>query len=240
VSRLFPRVLVVLLALAVVAVAADRFAAYAAGRVVADQFTTSQGLSHPARVTFEGIPFLSQVARGRYDQVGVTLEGVPVARGLVIDRIDATLHGVSAPAGPVLRRQVRSLPVDRAEATAFVSYASLDSAAAGSLGTRAAQVTFGAGTQNRLTIRGRLTTPLGAFSVSGQVRLAVTQGTVTVQLLPETLAGVPAALRVQVARFVDLPAVVPALPYGFRATQVQVQDGGLRISATGSPLTLPL
>ena len=238
------RLLVLLVVLVVLAVGADRLGAVLAARSVAEGLTSSQRLTGPATVSFPDIPFLTQAVAGRYDRVDVTLQGVPVTNGLVVDRIDTTLHGVTAPAGPMLRGQLTQLPVERGEAVAFVSFTSLADAArrtigAGALGVQLTSLDLGRAAADRVAVGTAIRTPLGTFALRGQAQLTVKGGVVGVRLLPESLTGVPAALRSRVAALLDLTALAPPLPFGFRATSVAVEGAGLRLRATGTRLSLP-
>jgi hypothetical protein len=240
VSRALTRLIVALIVLFVLAIAADRVGAVLAARSVADGLTTSQGLSRPASVSFPDVPFLPQAVRGRYDTVEVTLEGLKLPDGLVVDRVDATLHGVSAPAGPLLRGQLEELPVDSGEAVAFVSFDALEAAARGRLGSVVSGLNLGQATvPGRVTISATARPALGGLTLRGQAQLSVSRGVVGVKLLPETLAGVPVGLRSQVAGLLDLTALAPALPFGFRASGVTVEPSGLRLTASGTKLAVP-
>jgi LmeA-like phospholipid-binding len=241
------RLLFAAVVLVVLAVAADRIGAYVAGRTVAGDLTSSQRLSRPASVTFAGIPFLTQAIGGRYGTVDLTMEGYHTPSGLVIDRIDATLHGVSAPTGPLLQGRLSRLPVDNAQAVAFVSFPSLESSAttlaasasARTLGSQVVSLTLGGAASNQVVIDAVVSTPLGRYTVHGRAQLAVAHGVVTVRLLPETITGVPPMLRAQAAGMVNLSTLVPPLPFGLRATGVIVDPTGLRVEANGSSLSVP-
>lgn len=239
-TRVLPRVLVALLVLLVLLVVIDRVGAVLAARSVAQGLTTSQRLGGPASVNFPSIPFLTQAAQGRYDTVEVSLPRVPTRTDLVIDRVDATLHGVEAPTGALLRGELRELPVERAEADAFVSYASLESAAARTVGGVVQSLHLTGAGGDRVAVSGRVTTPLGAFTVRGQGQVRVVSGALSVRIVPESLTGVPAVLRARVSQLVDLSALVPPLPFGFRPTAVTVADDGLHLRATASKLTFPV
>jgi len=241
VSRALARLVVVLIVLLVVLVAADRVGAHLASRAVADGLTRTERLGRTASVTFADLPFLTQAASGRYGTVEVTLEGLPTEGGLVVDRIDATLHGVTAPTGPLLRGDLHQLPVDRGDAVAFVSFTSLESTARARLGSLVSGVNLGQATAgNRVTLSATVRTPLGSYPVRGQAQLSVTRGSVAVRLLPETLTGVPVGLRTQVAGLVKLEVLTPALPFGIRATGVTVEPSGLQVQASGTKLSIPI
>jgi hypothetical protein len=241
VARALIRLLVLLLVLAGLAVVADRVAARLAGRAVADGLTTTQKLGAPATVSFPDVPFLTQAIHGRYDTVEVSMPKVPTeAKGVVIDRLDATLHGVTAPAGPMLRGEVTALPVDTAEARATVTFATLETAAKAAVGDAVTQFTLSRAAADRVALSAVVQTPLGPLPVKGAARITVSGGAVRVRLVPESLTGVPAGLRQSVAGLVDLNGITPELPYGFRVSGVTVDPVGLRVTASGRKLTIPL
>jgi LmeA-like phospholipid-binding len=239
VSRSWIRAAVAVAVLLLLVAVMDRVGARLAGGAVADGLTTSQRLSRPATVSFPDVPFLTQALRGRYDTVEVTMEGLPAGSGLVVDRIDATLHGVSAPAGALVRGELDTLPVQRGEAVAFVSFGSLRAAARKELGRQVESLTMGRAAADRVTIAATVRTAFGTFGVRGQAQLSVSRGSVAVRLLPRTISGVPSIVRSQLPGLIDLSSLVPPLPFGFRATGVTVEAGGLRLTAAGTGLVLP-
>lgn len=238
-ERVGLRVIVGVLVVAGLLVAVDRGASFLVARSVARGLAAAQGLPDLPDVRFVGAPFLTQVAAGRYRRVDVTLREVPTAGTLVVDRLDARLHGVRAPAGAAVRGELTELPVDRGEAEAFVSFAALDRAADAQLGSRGVGITFARAAADRIAFTARIRSFLGTVTVRGQTKVTVQRGAVSVRLLPETLIGVPPALRAQVLPQVDLSRLVPALPYGFRATGVDVDPEGLRVRAAGAGLVVP-
>jgi hypothetical protein len=191
-------------------------------------------------VTFRGFPFLTQALRGRYRQVDVAMIGVPTEGPLVVDRLDTSLYGVRAAALPALQGRLTMLAVERGEADAYVSFPSLERAASQILRDRGIALTLGRAAADRVRFTARISSFLGTFTVTGQARITVAKGTVVVRLLPATLTGVPALLRSQVAAQVDLSGLVPALPFGFRATGVTVGEDGLRLRAAGDGLKIPV
>ena len=241
VPRVLTRLVVVLVVLLVILIAADRVGVVLASRAVGQGLTTSERLTAPASVSFPDIPFLTQAAAGRYGTVDVTMEGLPTTAGVVIDRVDATLHGVSAPTSALLRGQVRSLAVDQGDAVAFVSFHNLELAGRQKLGNAVQNLVLGQATSgNRVALSASVRSLIGTVTVRGQVELAVTKGQVTVRLLPQTLTGIPVALRTQVANLVDLTALAPALPFGLRVSAVTVEPSGLRVHASGTTMTIPI
>jgi hypothetical protein len=238
VGRGITRLLVAVVVLVVLVVGIDRLALYLVDRGVAAQLQKAEQLTPPVDVSVQGFPFLTQAAAGLYDTVDVTLHGVPATNGLVIDQLDATLHGVHAPAAQAVSGQLSSLPVDSGTAVAQVSFKSLTAAAVKALPTDGVTLTMGRATANRVALRAQVDTPLGELAVSGQAQLGISKGRIAVELLPETLTGLPSGLRDQVAQQLDLSALTPQLPFGLRARSVTVEPNGLQVQAYGTSLTI--
>src|SRR5215475_11288913 len=101
--------LILLLVLVALAVVADRVAAYAASRTIADQAQqqlVAQHVRTPDKptVSVDGFPFLTQVLAGKYKQVVIhsthlTSSDLP---GVVLDRLDVTATGINATTSALL------------------------------------------------------------------------------------------------------------------------------------------
>ena len=221
-------------------VAADRATVFVAARFVARELTDVQHLARPATVTFRGFPFLTQVGAGRYQDVEASLSGVPTVGPLIVDQLDARLHGVRAPIAAALRGELTQVSVEQGEARGFVSFVSMERAANELLGVRGATVTLTRAAPDRVAFNARVTSILGAVTVRGQISVSVQREAVVLRLLPETLFGVPPALRAQIVPQMDLTHLAPSLPFGFRATEAIVDSSGIRLQATGRGLIIPV
>ncbi|OLB65338.1 MAG: hypothetical protein AUI10_07250 [Actinobacteria bacterium 13_2_20CM_2_72_6] len=98
------KIWIVLLILVVVLgglfVASDRIAAYAAERTIASQTKkelVARDITSPSdpTVAVGGFPFLTQVARGRYDKITIHVDH-PTSQGVTLDALDITAKGVNA------------------------------------------------------------------------------------------------------------------------------------------------
>jgi hypothetical protein len=238
VTRFLLRLLLALLVLAVLMVGADRGAAFLAARAVSLRLQHSLKTATAPGITFAGVPFLTQAVQGRYQQVHVALSDVPSNNGLVVGRIDATLDGVHAPLNQVLSADVTSLPVDRAEATALVTFGALEASANARLSGQGVRVTLRRTSASTVGATASLTTALGALTVSGQLRLSVSGGRVQVTLDSTSLVGIPPVLRDLAARQIGGSVVAPALPFQLSIRSVTITDAGLQLTATGSDFTI--
>src|SRR5512135_1747390 len=117
---------IVLLALVVVFVVVDRIAVRVAERHVVSWIQSSQNLSSKPEVHIFGFPFLTQAAFGEYRDVEASVRGLSTP-GPRVERMAAHLEGAHIPLAAVLRNQVNRIPVDRASAAVFVTYADLNS-----------------------------------------------------------------------------------------------------------------
>ena len=118
-------VLVVVLLLGLLAVA-DRMAALGAERIVAKRLQAAESLAVRPDVSIGGVPFLTQMARGRYDDVTVTVHDL--RRGdLHIAMVRAHLTGVRVPFADVLRQHVGRVRVATATAEILLTFADVNS-----------------------------------------------------------------------------------------------------------------
>lgn len=212
--------LVVLLGLLLVA---DRGGAYLAGRVIADRLQASAGLDAPPSVAVTGFPFLTQVARGRYDRLEVEAAGVP-AGDLRFATLNATLTGVQVPLADLVRGDVGAVPVDSVQAQVLLSYAEL----ARSSGDRQLTVTP-AGDQVR--VRGSVRV-LGRTLAATAVSSLTVEGddiVVTAESFEVGNSLADAALTAALRGRLDLRLAVRRLPYGLTIGSVQAQPEGVLV-----------
>lgn len=121
--RSLVRVLVTVVALAVILVAADRGARHYALDRVAGEIQQDQGLAQRPVVTVAGGSFLLQAARGRFDDVTVTLDDLP-AGDLTLSGVRVRLPAVQVPRGVLLGRP-GTVDVQAGTLRADVDFASL-------------------------------------------------------------------------------------------------------------------
>jgi len=123
VRRSLVRVLVTVVALAVILVAADLGARHLALREVASRIQQDQGLAERPVVTVAGGSFLLQAARGRFEDVTLTLGGLP-AGDLELSGVRVRLPQVHVPRGVLLGRP-GTVDLDAGTLRADVDFASL-------------------------------------------------------------------------------------------------------------------
>lgn len=225
--------LISVLLLALLAVAADRGAAYLAGRQVAQRIQLSEGLARRPSVTMRGVPFLTQAIQGHYRQVDVEVAGL--RRGdLRIDRLAASLLGARVALQDVVHQSVAQVPVDGVRASVRLTYADLDEALRG----RGLSVSPQEGNRVRVT---------GMVSVLGQIvrASAVSDVRVSGESVVATARTVNVgsrladqALSAVVGGRLNFTVMPRALPFGLRIHQVQANQDGLVVTADAGPAVL--
>jgi hypothetical protein len=183
-------------------------------------------------VRIEGIPFLDQVIRGRYDGVKVTARGVSTG-GLTASRVDIEATGVRWPLDELADGNTAAIRADRVTAELVVPVSELTTA----LGPRG--VTFAVeGDRLRITapfefagIRGTVSGLADAVVIGGSLRVQFSDLSAVGQTLPQSIAD---ALARQLSTVLD----VPRLPYGLRLESVRVTSEGLVAAASGRDVAL--
>ena len=241
------RVLRALLVLGVLAVAAVLVAPVvddAAERAVTSRLETElRAEASAADVDVVSQPFLTQAARGRYEQVDVELLGLrarsPQGDDVVVRRLDATLRDVEAPLGDVVRDQLDVLVVGEATGRLEISDDALTAALAARLdGAADVDLTAEEGAL-RVTL-GLPDLPLVPEDVSVRAAVELADGVVALSVLPEDLARLPGPLQAPVDELLRARLDLPPLPYGLEVRRGQVTDGLVLADLEARDVTVPL
>lgn len=211
-----------------VLVGLDRGTVWLATRRIHDHLLATAGTDGPAYARVGGIPFLTQVVSGRYDDLTVHLASIDNA-GVRLRDVQVHLRGVHVGVLPALLGKVRDVPVDHVQGTATLDYADLQAALRrASFGVTLVQVS---GDTTGL----RLTLPLaGAFGAPDTVHVAASIEDGRLRL--HVPAGSPRSMTA-LANDVALP--LPALPYGLRLDNTAYEAAGIRFTITGTKAVLP-
>ena len=224
--------LVVLLLLAGLTLLADRVGVGIAEDRVADQLAGKGGLVGTPEVDITGFPFLTQVVRGRYEDVRVSLDADELGQPAGT-RADVSLRGVHLPLRTALSGSVQEVPVDRIDGTATLAYDLL----AAELGSDATVAQEGSGLRITRTVEVlRYTLPVTA---AGTVTLDGDQLVVDVEEASGAGVDIPDFLVDRVSDLLDLRYSVPQLPFGLQLTSVTPAADGVRVrvEATDAVLT---
>lgn len=208
------------------AVVADRVAVGRAEELaVAALQTGVEGVSGEPAVTIGGFPFLTQLAAGKLSNVSaradsLTLEGVEVT-DVVVDA-----DGVST---------AEPYTVDRADLTGTLSAAELRRLVAANSDVDVdLQITDDELTAGTQLLGLDVTATLVPRVEGGEIRVDVS--TVALGGFEVDVTDLPGVLAGQLD---DLAVPVAGLPEGFALSDVEVRDGGVRITATGVDVVLP-
>jgi len=228
------RLLVVLVVLAGLLVGLDRLAAWGVSQQLAQRAQRSQGLAQTPTVVIHGFPFLTQVARGRYGHVDVVARGVS-REGVRVDTVSVAAYGVQVNTLDALRGRLREVPVQRADGSAFLTFADLSAL----VRSRTEGVVSLSGDAGRL----RVSASVGALGVStgvtAEVAASVRNGRLRLTPLPGALDALPVGgERARSLLTLDLP--LPALPFGINLRSADVVSGGVRLRGDVTGLVLPI
>lgn len=116
------RKLVVAVALlAILLVVLDRVAVVGVQREIARQIEAKYDLAQTPSVQVKGIPFLTQAISGRYEEISIGI-GKVEREGVQLERIDATLYGVTAPLSDLIQNAAATeIRADRVTGTVVIS-----------------------------------------------------------------------------------------------------------------------
>jgi hypothetical protein len=214
--------LVLVVVLLGLGVAADRVAVGVAESQVSTRLGDSGTLHGRPEVDIKGFPFLTQAVGGRYDDVRIALTAAELGQPAGT-RADVSLHGVHVPLSSVLSRSVRTVPVDRIDGTATLSYSLLSA----QLGAGTTLVREGNGLRITRTVEvlGQ-SFPLTAV---GTVSLAGRDIVLHVQKATGVGVQVPSFVLDRAVRLLGLRYRVPALPLGLTLTSVRPAAAGVDV-----------
>ncbi|NYI72254.1 hypothetical protein GGQ54_002814 [Naumannella cuiyingiana] len=222
-------VVVSLLVIAGLLVGADRGAVWLVERQQAEQIAADFRVTPPPRVSFAGVPFLTQLAAGRFERVDVSAAEFTVPDGertLTLRRVELALTDVRGIEAPVVSRLDGSGTLDWAGVGALVGQP-VSYAEPGRIRVDYRAEVFGASVTARVTGTPQL-------DVATQ-RLTLADPAVAVADY-ELPSGVARQLIERLAGPIPLQ-----LPMGLRAERLQAGPDGLAVVVSGTdvPLTPP-
>jgi hypothetical protein len=232
--------IVVLLVLGGLLVAADRIAVFAAERTIAEQAKKELAArdikaSSDPKVAVDGFPFLTQVARGKYDKITIHVDH-PSSQGITLDVLDVTARGVNASTGALVNGTGKITADDVAGATSLgwenVNKL-MNTSGFGGGGATASALPDGrvqvkvpvsvAGVSTNLIAIGNLT--VGQNVVHLKIQDVKAEGT-----LPALIARLIGSIKQSLS--VDIK--IPPLPYNLQVRDVKASEHGLTVTAVAA------
>ena len=241
--RLLITFLVLLLIILGVLVVADRVGASYAERVIGDrvaqQLTEQKATAEQPDVTIKGVPFLTQVLAGNYQEIKILLNDFsgPAGNGknIKMDPLDIRAKDVKAPLDTV-RSGNGDIVAGTVTGVGTLTYANL----ADLIGQEGLKLSERDG---KLVGAAPLQALGQTFNVTGTANLAVKDGVVSVTFADVTAAGIPniPLVRTLVDNYVKRLAFdlkVPALPLGLKVQKVEPRPEGLLVTAAAADVSL--
>jgi DUF2993 family protein len=241
--RLLITLVVLLIILGVAAVVLDRMGASIAERVISDrvaeQVANQKATSDKPDVTVKGVPFLTQVLAGKYQEIKIELREFagPAGNGKTIKMplLDIRAKDVRAPLDTLRTRRgdIVATTVTGAGTIGYPALTQLIDQPGLTLTERDGKLIGSAPVQ-----------ALGqTFHVSGAANLTVKDGVVQVRFSDVTAQGLPNVPLVRniidsYAQRLALDLRVPALPLKLKVQKVQPTPAGLVVTAAANEVPL--
>lgn len=215
------KLLIALIVLAALFVAVDRIAVVVAQNQISGRIAAAYGLPGKPDVTIAGFPFLTQVLRGDYGRIDVSVSKV-AAGGATLRQLRAHFRDVHASLSQVLGKGSSTITADRAAGNAIVPFTAIDRRLPGGLRVRP--------DGKDLTVAGTLTYRGVRIQLNATLSLSATSEGISVTPVHVNDPGL--GLLPQ-AVYSQLGIVLPlsTLPLHLHLTSVLVTPGGLQIGA---------
>ena len=242
--RILVTLLVLLIILAAILAVVDRIGASYAERVISDrvaeQVADQDAQSAKPDVTVEGIPFLTQVVAGKYQEIKILLRDFsgPAGNGKTIKMpvLDVRAKDVRAPLD-TLRSGQGDIIATTVTGAGTIDYATL-AQLSGEDGVKLAEK------DGKLAVTAPLTVLNQKVTINGTANIEVASGNVVrvrfEQVTAEGLPNVPlvdTALN-NYARSLSVDLKVPALPLKLKVEKVQPTPAGLVVTAGAKEVPL--
>jgi hypothetical protein len=224
------KLLLTSLAILAALAACDRIAAWQADHLIAQRLQQSYRLPQTPSVQVQGVPFLSQWASGRYQEIDVQMDQLSV-QGVKVDHVAVRLEQVTTPQFVTSAQAMVGARAGTASVAGVVPYASLPLPS----GLQLAPEPGG-----RLRLQGSLGVGLVTTSIGADLQVTVQDGAIGVNLVdvrttdPLLRAQASSLLRSALA---TVNGLRPSL-LGMQLQSVQVRQDGLAISALGQHVPL--
>jgi hypothetical protein len=238
---------VVVVVLAGLALIADRVAASTAEDEIAKQAVkemNARGITsaEKPKARIGGFPFLTQVARGRYDKITIDVDK-PQTDVVRLQRLTIVATDIRAAAGALMSGSGR-VTADKVTGLATMDWdavrALLDLAGFNGIDPKAVKLTVA---DNNVQLRIPLALAGQQFTLLANAKLAVAGGVVRLQVTDVSLENgqIPPALQGAINNLkqrLQVAIRVPALPYKLTINSVQSTDTGLLLNAAAEQVVL--
>jgi hypothetical protein len=242
--RLLITFLVLLIFLAIILAVLDRFGASYAERVISDrvaeQVANQEATSDKPDVTVEGVPFLTQVVRGEYQEIKIELRNFagPAGNGQTIRMplLDVRAKNVRAPLETLRTRQGDNIATT-VTGNGTVDYTTLEQL------TEKDGVELGE-KDGKLAVTAPLEVLGQQVTINGTANLEVAEGNVVRvrfdQVAAEGLPNIPLVQQVlnNYAKQISVDLKVPDLPLTMVVQKVQPTPAGLVVTAGANEVPL--
>ena len=242
--RLLITFIVLLLLLGVIAAVVDRFGKSYAERVIGDrvveQVANQKATSEKPVVTVEGVPFLTQVLKGEYQEIKIELRNFtgPAGNGQTIKMplLDVRAKDVRAPLETLRTRQgeIVATTVTGAGTVDYATLAELTDREGVKLGEK----------DGKLAVTGPVAVLNQTVTVNGTANLEVVEGNIVrvrfEQVTAEGLPDVPLVRNLlnNYAKQISFDVRIPELPLKLVVQKVQPTPEGLVVTAGASEVPL--
>ncbi|MEV6629880.1 DUF2993 domain-containing protein [Actinoplanes sp. NPDC051470] len=242
--RLLVTLIVLLIILGLIAVVADRLGASYAERMIGDrvaqQVADQKATSAEPQVTIKGVPFLTQVLRGEYQEIQIQLADFagPAGNGKTIKMpvLDVRARDVRAPLDTVRSGQ-GDIVAGTITGTGTVDYVTL-AELSDQQGIKLAEQ------GGKLAVTAPVKILNQTVTVNGTANLEVAKDNVVrVRFEQVTAEGLPDVPLVRgalnnYARQLSIDVPVPALPLQLKVEKVQPTPNGLAVTASAKEVPL--
>jgi hypothetical protein len=236
--------LVLLIVIGVILAVADRFGASYAERVISDrvaeQVANQHATSQKPDVTVAGVPFLTQVVKGEYQEIEILLRDFsgPAGDGRTVKLplLDIRAKDVRAPLNTLRTRQ-GDIVATTVTGSGTVDYATLAGL------TNRPGVTLGE-KDGKLAVTAPLDILGQSVTITGTANLSVVEGNVIRmrfdQVQTEGVADIPLVRNAlnNYAKQISVDIKVPALPLKLVVQKVEPTSAGLVVTAAADEVPL--
>jgi hypothetical protein len=241
--RLLITLIVLLVILGIALVAADRLAVSFAEREIANRVSAEvadqQATSADPVVTVAGVPFLTQVVSGRYEQIAIRLRdfSAPAAgdKTIRMPLLDIRADDVRAPL-ETLRTRQGPITATTVTGTGTLDYATV-AELVGREGVRLGE------RDGRLAVTAPLDVLGQTVTVNGTADLTISGELLQIRFQQVTGEGLPAVPLVQnllnsYAKQISVDVQLPALPLNLDVQKVEPRPEGLVVTAGAAEVPL--